>query len=178
MKRIVFLVVAFLALGAGCPSDAQMDRVKDAAMDVEQDRVYSAPDITLENYEGVLMSPFDIFEETPLVINTWASWCPFCKKELVDFAAVQKEFEGKVVFIAINRAEPLSIAKQYSDELGVTDDMIFLLDPSDSFYKSIGGFSMPETIFVDWEGNVVFHKRGPMSQEEIRDRVEDLIVIN
>ena len=67
-----------------------------------------------------------------MVINAWAAWCPFCKDELPDFAAVQQEFAGDVVFIAIDRAEPLSVAKRYTDELGVTDDMIFLLDPKDT----------------------------------------------
>ena len=99
----------------------------------------------------------------PLVVNSWAAWCPFCKKELVDFATAQKEFKNRVVIIAIDRAESLAIAKKYSDELGVTNELIFLLDPSDSFYKSIGDFSMPETIFIDSNGAIVFPQPGPLA---------------
>lgn len=133
-----------------------------------------APEFALQNYEGQSITRAS-FVGKLMVINSWAAWCPFCKKELVDFAAVQKEFGDAVVIIAIDRAESKETAKQYSDELGVTDDLIFLLDPSDSFYQSIGGFSMPETIFVDTSGEIVIHKRGPMDIQEIREKIQQLI---
>ncbi|MBI2640310.1 MAG: TlpA family protein disulfide reductase, partial [Candidatus Sungbacteria bacterium] len=131
-------------------------------------------DFALQNYDGKTVRPAD-FAGKPLVINSWAAWCPFCRKELVDFASAQKEFGDKVVIIAIDRAETRDIAKKYTDELGVTESMIFLLDPSDNFYQSIGGFSMPETIFVDSKGNIVFHKRGPMDLQEMRDRIQQVV---
>ncbi|MBI3046658.1 MAG: TlpA family protein disulfide reductase [Candidatus Harrisonbacteria bacterium] len=131
-------------------------------------------DLQLHDYNGNIISLAD-FRGKPLVINSWAAWCPFCKKELVDFATAQKEFKDRVVIIAIDRAESLAVAQKYSDELGVTNDMVFLLDPGDSFYQSIGGFSMPETIFVDKNGNIVIHKRGPMEVQEIREKIQQLI---
>src|SRR3989338_9526715 len=132
-----------------------------------------APDFALQNYNGKTVRLAD-FAGRPLVINSWAAWCPFCRKELVDFAAAQKEFGDKVVIIAIDRAETRETAKKYTDELGVTN-LIFLLDPSDSFYQSIGGFSMPETIFVDRDGNIAERKRGPMEIKEIREKIQKLL---
>lgn len=133
-----------------------------------------APDFSLQDYNGQTVRLAD-FSGTPLVINSWAAWCPFCRKELVDFVTVQKEFGDQVVFISIDRAESLKVAKKYTDELGVTDEMIFLLDPSDSFYRSISGFSMPETIFVDRDGLIRIHKRGPMDVSEIREKVQSIL---
>lgn len=135
-----------------------------------------APDFSLQDYNGKTISSAD-FAGKPLVINSWAAWCPFCRKELVDFAAAQKEFGDKVTIIAIDRAESRETAKKYSDELGVTNDLIFLLDSSDSFYQSIGGFSMPETIFVDKNGFIAGHRRGPMDADEIRTRIEKLFAL-
>ncbi|MBI4159992.1 TlpA family protein disulfide reductase [Candidatus Wolfebacteria bacterium] len=133
-----------------------------------------APDFNLQDYNGKTVKLADL-KGKPLVINSWAVWCPFCRKELPDFAAAQKEVGDRVVFIAVDRAESLATAKQYTDEIGITDQLVFLLDPSDSFYKSIGGFSMPETIFVDKDGFVVDHKRGPMDIKEIRQRIQKLL---
>jgi thiol-disulfide isomerase/thioredoxin len=110
----------------------------------------------------------------PMVINSWAVWCPFCRKELEDFAFLQEEFE-EVAVIAINRQEPLSKNKEFTDSLGISEKMFFLLDDSDSFYKSIGGFSMPETIFVDSTGEIVVHKRGPMDLDEMRKHTQKII---
>jgi len=133
-----------------------------------------APDFALQDYNDKTVKLAD-FGRKPLVINSWAAWCPFCRKELVDFAAAQKEFGDDVAIIAIDRAESRETAKKYTDELGVTSDLIFLLDPSDSFYQSIGGFSMPETIFVNKDGNIAERKRGPMEINEIRQKIQKLL---
>lgn len=130
--------------------------------------------LDFKNYNGDTIKLVD-FLGRPLVINTWASWCTFCKRELLDFATVQREFGDKIVIIAVNRSETKETAKKYSDELGVTDDLIFLLDPTDSFYQSIGGFSMPETIFIDKNGNIIEHKRGIIDIQEMRQKIQKII---
>lgn len=133
-----------------------------------------APDFSLKDYSGETVSSTD-FKGKPMVVNSWAAWCPFCVEELVDFARAQEAFDDRVAIIAIDRAESLETAKDFSDKYGVTGRMTLLLDPSDSFYKSIGGFSMPETIFVSSEGNIVYHKRGPMRLDEIRRRIQEML---
>lgn len=132
------------------------------------------PDFSLLDYEGKTVKSSD-FAGKSMIINSWASWCPFCKKELPDFVAVKKEFGDQTVFIAIDRGEPLDVAKKYSDLLGVTKELVFLLDEPDSFYQAIGGFSMPETIFVDKSGIIRDHKRGPMDAAEIRERLRKIL---
>ena len=138
-----------------------------------QTQFEKAPDFALQDYDGKTVR-FTDFAGKPLVINSWAAWCPFCRKELVDFAAAQKEFGDDVAIVAIDRAESRETAKKYTDELGVTN-LIFLLDPLDSFYQSISGFSMPETIFVDRGGNIAERKRGPMEIKEIREKIQKLL---
>jgi len=133
--------------------------------------------ITLADYNGNTVS-LEEFRGKPLVINSWAVWCPFCRAELADFAALQKEFGDRITVIAIDRQEPLAKAKGFTDELGITNDMFFLLNSSDSFYKSIGGFSMPETIFVNGAGEIVAHKRGPMELDEMREHTNKIISAN
>ena len=133
--------------------------------------------ITLVDYNGHTV-PLEEFRGKPLVINSWAVWCPFCRAELPDFAELQKEFGDRLVVIAIDRQEPLEKAKGYTDELNITNDMIFLLDSSDTFYKSISGFSMPETIFVNSAGEIVVHKRGPMELDEMREYANKIISTN
>jgi len=87
---------------------------------------------------------------------------------------LQQEFSEEITVIAIDRDESLEKTKSYTDDLGITDDLIFLLDPGDSFYRSLGGFTMPETIFVDGKGNILFHKRGPMTFDDMKSKVQEL----
>ncbi|MAF13277.1 MAG: hypothetical protein CMI53_00080 [Parcubacteria group bacterium] len=137
---------------------------------VKEPKQDKAPAFSLQDYEGNTVSSTD-FAGKSLIVNSWASWCPFCVDELPDFATIQSEFKDDIVIIAINRVESISTAKGFSDKLGVSGKLVLLLDPGDSFYQSIGGFSMPETIFVDTEGNIVEHKRGIMSLSQIRSKV-------
>ena len=136
-----------------------------------------APDFRLKDYNGNYNSLSD-FKGKALVINSWAAWCPFCVDELPDFAIAQEEFKDKVIIIAIDRAESLSIAKKFTDKYKVTEKLVFLMDPGDSFYRSIGGFTMPETIFVDKNGNIRDHKRGIMDLNEIRQKITNPLEIS
>lgn len=130
-------------------------------------------DLRFVDYKGDTVALAD-FARKPLVVNAWATWCPFCIKELPDLVSLQKEFP-EVVVIAIDRAESLNTVKSYTDALGVSEDLIFLLDRKDSFYESIGGFTMPETIFVDAEGVIQDHTRGIMNLDEMKLKVKNIL---
>lgn len=162
---VVLGVGAYLLLGQGSgpgtppPATSQAPAASD-----------KLPALTLQNYDGNDVA-LASFSGTPLIVNSWAVWCPFCRKELPDFAALQQEFPD-IKVIAIDRQESSATAKGYSDELGVTGKLTFLLDPGDSFYRAIGGFTMPETLFVDKDGAVVFHKRGPLTLDEMKAAVD------
>ena len=172
MNKVLAIIVGILIVGGiGWLAISSRNASKEST---RQTQFEKAPDFALQDYDGKTMR-FADFAGKPLVINSWAAWCPFCRKELVDFAAAQKEFGDDVAIVAIDRAESRETAKKYTDELGVTNDLIFLLDPSDSFYQSIGGFSMPETIFVDRDGNIAERKRGPMDLNEIRERIKKIL---
>jgi len=111
-----------------------------------------------------------------LVVNSWASWCPACANELPDLAKLGDEYaEKNVVVLAINRAEPKTTAAAYLTSINAVDGLQLVLDPNDKFYTSIDGFAMPETLFYDPKGNVIFHQRGAMTYQEIKAQVDSLI---
>lgn len=139
-----------------------------------QGRTANVFNLGFRNYAGENIA-LSSFQGKPLVVNAWATWCPFCVKELKDFATLQSELGDEVTIIAIDRSESLGQAKGYTDDVGVTDKIIFLLDPTDSFYQAIGGFSMPETIFINKSGGTVIHKRGPMDLDEMREKVKQIL---
>lgn len=163
-KPLIFAAVALIgiALVAIVVAGERGQR----AVGSDLDRLAS---IELTDYAGNSVSLAE-YRGKPLVINAWAAWCPFCRQELPDFAALQGEF-ADIAVIAIDRAESKDVAKGYTDQLGISEKMILLLDPGDGFYKNIGGFSMPETIFVDSHGAIVFHKRGPLTLDEMKAAV-------
>jgi thiol-disulfide isomerase/thioredoxin len=114
--------------------------------------------IDLEQYAGRIR-----------VVNSWATWTPFSKEELkyLDILASELPAEEGVV-LAINRAEQAVKVKALINKIGPLDNIVFVQDTTDHFYNSVDGFAMPETIFYDRYGKVVFHKRGHMTLDEMR----------
>lgn len=109
------------------------------------------------------------FRGSTLVVNSWASWCPFCIQELPDFERLSQEFaDANVKVLAVNRAESKVQIESYLRTLQSFESMLILQDTNDTLYRAMGGFSMPETVFYDTTGNVVFHKRGFMNYEEMK----------
>ena len=167
MKNIVIGIAIFIAL---IIAGALIFTGGDKIVREEEGKFDKISPFTLSDWNGNAVSLSD-FEGRPLILNSWAAWCPFCVKELPAFGALQEELGNSVVIIAINRAESTERQKGFIDNLRLTDKLIFLNDPHDSFYKSIGGFGMPETLFVDGKGNIRLHKRGPIGLEELRRTV-------
>ena len=161
---IISIVIILAAIGVGIAFLPYGDNEK----------YDKTPDFAFEDFNGNTVTRTDL-EGKVAVINSWATWCPFCVNELPDFVALQKEFGDDIIVVAISRQESRETAKNFTDSLGISKDILFLLDPKDSFYKSIGGISMPETLFIDKDGNIRTHKRGFMTLEEMREKTKAIM---
>ncbi len=128
--------------------------------------------LTLRSYDGEEV-PLSEFKRSIIVAHTWASWCPYCGAELQNLVELKKEFGDKITILAVNRAESLEEARAFTDPLGLSGIEI-LLDPDDAFFRSIGGYAMPETVFIDSNSEVIFHQRGPIQMDEVRTRIQEL----
>jgi thiol-disulfide isomerase/thioredoxin len=168
----IVVIFGILILG-GVYTYLVQNNVRVSERDTEASRTLSAAEETpYTDLEGNPFS-FDDFRGQVRVVNSWASWCPFCTQELEDFERLAAEYRDQnVAVIAINRKEPRERAVQFLSTLGKFTETHFAIDLTDAYYISIGGFSMPETVFYDTEGNVVFHKRGFMDMAEMRKHTE------
>ncbi len=116
---------------------------------------------------------FEAFEGKVRVVNAWASWTPFSQNELKNLETLALEYKDRdIVVIAINRKEPKEQAKRFLDSLQPFVAIHFAIDLTDAFYRSIEGYAMPETVFYDAKGNIVFQKHGDMNLEEMKQHVE------
>lgn len=131
-------------------------------------------ELVLQDYEGTDVE-LSTFKRKVLLIHVWASWCPYCKEELQNLARLKSQYGDELEIVAINRAESLSEAQAFTDVLQIRDSIRILLDPEDSFYKEIGGYAMPETLFINDRGEILFHQRGPMTLPELNEKIKPMI---
>lgn len=167
-RYIPATVALFLIIGAV----VWLERPQHALAQCSNREDVSILDISLGTREGECTTIGDLAAPVT-VVNAWASWCPFCVHELPDFARVSEEFP-EVPILAVNRGEAHAIAEEFITTLDRTGRLIFLFDGSDVLYRTIQGFSMPETIIIDNAGSMLFHKRGVMTEQELRDALEAL----
>ncbi len=133
-----------------------------------------APDFTVYDADGNEVSLAD-FAGEPVVINFWASWCPPCKAELPDFEAAYKEVSD-VRFLMVNltdgQRETKEIADAFIAENGYTFPVLYDIDGSG--YYAYGLTSIPQTFFVDAEGNIADYRIGMIDEQTLRDGIEKI----
>lgn len=121
-----------------------------------------APDFTLEDMNGIMVSLFD-YRGQPVIINFFASWCPPCRVEAPQIQAFEDRYGDEVKILFIDRAEPKIRVEQFIEEFQSTST--YLLDYNDSMSKPYGILGQPETLFVDEQGIIRYHHIGPMTKE-------------
>jgi thiol-disulfide isomerase/thioredoxin len=109
------------------------------------------------------------------VVNFWASWSPYSKDELPALVALKREFGDRVAVIALNRDTYSADGRAFLESLGLEDELVFAYDQDDSYFVSVGGYNMPETIFLGEDEEVLHHVHGPMTLDAMRTQVTRLL---
>lgn len=137
----------------------------------------SAPDFTVQDTNGNNVSLSD-FRGKPVVLNFWASWCPPCKAEMPDYEKMYRQYGGKdVVFLMVNMTdgdrETTATAKQFLRETKYTFTAYFdvNLDAANTYNIS----SIPDSIFIDKNGNIVSVYEGMIDAATMKKNIEAIM---
>jgi thiol-disulfide isomerase/thioredoxin len=120
-------------------------------------------ELSMPTLEGGGRIDYEQFAGDPLVINFYASWCPFCIAEMPAFETVHKNFAGDISFLGISEADSLQASRDLVAETGVTYPSGAVLD-SDLRIEGFGSFGMPTTVLVGPGGEVVEVWTGPLTE--------------
>jgi thiol-disulfide isomerase/thioredoxin len=134
-----------------------------------------APDFTLKGLDGKTLS-LSSFRGRPVVLNFWATWCGPCKVEMPWFEEFSKKYADRglvVLGVANDDASPAAI-KRVADKIAVTYP-IFLKDGH--VVKAYGGLEyLPETFYIDPQGNVSIETAGANANSSGKTEIERDIV--
>lgn len=132
-----------------------------------------APDFTLQLFNGGTLRLSDQRGKV-VIINFWASWCQPCKDEAPDLERTWRKYKDKgVLFIGINWSDTESKARAYLQEFGITYPNGPDLGRRIGQKYRIRG--VPETFFVDKQGNVRKVVIRPMTETELVSIIEQLL---
>jgi len=131
------------------------------------------PDRTFATFDGRELSLTEL-TGTPLVVNFWASWCPPCVAEMPDLERVHTELGDDVRFIGLNTQDSLQQAETLVTQTGVTYDLG--LDPEGALFSDFEVVAMPTTFFVDDAGAIVHRHAGLLTEQQLRDLIDEHLV--
>jgi thiol-disulfide isomerase/thioredoxin len=137
------------------------------------DELQAAPDFTVFDQAGKPVKLSD-FAGKPVVLNFWASWCPPCKREMPHFNTVYQEQKDEVVFLMINQTdgqrETKAKALQYIADQGF--DFLIYFDTEFEASTAYGISSIPTTLFINPDGEIVSGYRGAIDEATLRSGIE------
>lgn len=107
----------------------------------------------------------------PVVMNLFASWCGPCEDEAPALRAVALDLP-EVAFLGVDHQDLLKDGRAFVDEYDLPFPTLF--DIGGEVARAIGSTGMPTTAFFDRDGRLVDLHVGPLSEEQLRDRIEDL----
>jgi len=122
-----------------------------------------APEIAGRDLDG---QPFSLtaLKGKPLLINFWATWCTYCKREMPLLnAAYQQHRAAGLQMLALNTGDTADAATIDRFRKDLKLDMPVLIDPG-NIGQTYNVAAFPTTVFVDREGKIALIFYGEMKE--------------
>lgn len=130
----------------------------------------AAPNFILADAQGNLVHLDSFLGKKAVVVNFWASWCPFCLEEMPDLEKTFQTFKDDLVIIGINNMETPGRGASYATERGITYPTVYF-PREDDVVKAYEVLSMPTTYYLDKNGIIVVRKIGFDTADGMREKV-------
>ena len=130
-----------------------------------------APDFQVDELNGEQKFSLSEFKGIPIVLNFWVSWCAECRTEAVILENFFQKYgvnNKQLVMIGIAIQDSPKNAKTFARHFGKTY-LLGLDDNVGNIALDYGIYGVPETFFIDSEGNI-FHKTIGMVTKELMEQ--------
>jgi cytochrome c biogenesis protein CcmG/thiol:disulfide interchange protein DsbE len=112
----------------------------------------------------------------PVLLNFWASWCEPCEDEAPLLQEAYARYQDEVEFVGIDIRDARDDAIEFVDDYGLTYPQV--RDEVLRIYNQYGLLGQPESFFIDQDGTVVQHVKGPLRESVLYQYLDVLVSRN
>ena len=135
-------------------------------------------DTTVYTAGGEAVTLMQIAGDKPLVLNFWATWCPYCIDEMPDYLEIYREYGDRVTFAFIDatdgQRETVEIASKWLADNGYGELPAYY----DSDYAAIsylGIRAFPTSAVFSADGELVAAATGAIDPAGMRALLDELV---
>lgn len=136
-----------------------------------------APDFSLalfDQFEQDQLSLADLRGQV-VVVNFWASWCVECYKEAALLEQAWQDYKDRgVMFVGVDYLDTDKEGLAYMAKYGITYPSG--PDMGSKISKEYAITGVPETFFIDQEGNIVHVQIGPIERDQLYSLLDRLVI--
>ncbi|MBE7549733.1 MAG: TlpA family protein disulfide reductase [Anaerolineales bacterium] len=171
-RNILLVVGILLLLGLMAIMAINLQKVESVDL---KDR--KAPDFSLplfDQFEQDQLALADLRGQV-VVVNFWASWCVECYKEAALLEQAWQDYKDRgVMFVGVDYLDTDKEGLAYMAKYGITYPSGPDLGSKISKNYAITG--VPETFFIDQEGNIVHVQIGPIERDQLYGLLDRLVI--
>ena len=146
--RIILLV--FTLLSVTLLLSVNLDAQLFSPFEVDKLVGKKAPEFKARDLSGKSVS-LSSFKGKPILLNFWATWCPYCREERPYLNSLHKEYKDKgLVIIAVSLDKSEETVRKFLKKMPL--DFIILHDNDNAASQPYGVYSLPTSFTIDRNG--------------------------
>jgi thiol-disulfide isomerase/thioredoxin len=163
----------------------RQDAAQTAPSEAAEPASTDADALMLADYDATVYTELDepvllsaIADGKPLVMNFWATWCPYCVQEMPDFKDIYERFGDQVNFAFIDvtdgQRETRDKAAAWLADNGF-DELPAYYDTDLAASTAFGAHSLPTTVVVSADGQILTVSPGVIDPELLSGALAGLV---
>ncbi|HLJ90266.1 MAG TPA: TlpA disulfide reductase family protein [Candidatus Angelobacter sp.] len=137
-----------------------------------------APDFVLKSLDGPMLRLSD-FRGKAVLVNFWATWCTPCKVEMPWLVELYRQYHAaglEILGVSLDDAGEEARIAEFVKKHKVNYPILIGNDAVAGFYGGVR--YLPQTFFIDRQGNIVRSSLGFRSKEDFDGSIKQLLSEN
>ena len=108
--------------------------------------------------------------QSPTILTFWASWCPPCREELPILDKIHMENKD-IRVLGVNMDTNIEDAKTFVNQFNISFNSVI---DKEFITISYGVSKIPETFFIDKDGNIKNRVSGKLTSEKLNTLIKNI----